>query len=127
MRIWPPQPPKQPPPPAGGAKDGTPAPLSLHDKVVAALREVYDPEIPVNIHDLGLIYKLEDEEATGKVSLEMTLTTPNCPVADEIPGQVRAAVGHIPEVTEVEVNLVWEPPWTPQRMSDDARLMLGLS
>ena len=95
------------------------------DAVVEALRTVYDPEIPVNIYDLGLIYRLEIGPE-GNVAIEMTLTAPACPVAGAMPGMVADAVTRVEGVGEVEVRLVWDPPWTPARMSDDARLALDI-
>lgn len=93
--------------------------------VVAALRTIYDPEIPVNIYDLGLIYAL-DIDATGKVDLRMTLTAPACPVAGTFPDTVEQRLYEVPGVTEVRVELVWEPPWSMDRLSEDAKLQLGL-
>ena len=97
----------------------------LKDRVVEALRTVYDPEIPVNIYELGLVYKCEVDE-DGDVEIEMTLTAPGCPVAGEMPGQVQAAVKNVPDVGDVKVELVWEPSWHPGLMSDEARLALGM-
>ena len=95
------------------------------EKVIAVLRTVYDPEIPVNIYDLGLIYdlKISDE---GKVDIDMTLTAPGCPVAQTFPGTVENAVSQVEEVSEAHVELVWDPPWTQDRMSDEVKLQLGL-
>ncbi len=95
------------------------------EAIVAAIRTVYDPEIPVNIYDLGLIYKMEQAE-NGNVTIDMTLTAPACPVAGEMPGKVAEAVAAVPGVGEVEVHLVWEPPWTKDRMSEDAKLALDI-
>jgi len=95
------------------------------DQVTAALREVYDPEIPVNLYDLGLIYDITIEDS-GNVSVLMTLTTPACPVAAEMPQQVADAVSTVPGTGKVTVTLTWEPPWTMEKMSDDAKLALGL-
>lgn len=95
------------------------------ETVIDAIRTVYDPEIPVNLYDLGLIYRL-DVAANGNVSIDMTLTAPACPVAGEMPGKVAAAVAAAPGVGEVEVHLIWEPPWTKERMSEDARLALDI-
>jgi FeS assembly SUF system protein len=103
--------------------DGVPA--ASEDSVTEALRTVYDPEIPVNIYDLGLIYHL-DIQRDGSVFVEMTLTAPACPVAGEMPRQVANAIAGVTGVGEVQVNLVWEPRWTPDRMSEDARLALDL-
>lgn len=95
------------------------------DAVVEALRSVYDPEIPVNIFDLGLIYRLDIAD-DGGVDVEMTLTAPACPVAGAMPQQVADAVAAVAGVGEVVVTLVWDPPWTMDRMGEDARLALGL-
>ena len=93
--------------------------------IVAALRNVYDPEIPVNVYDLGLIYGVKGD-ADGKVSITMTLTAPNCPIADEVVEQVREAVADVPGVKDVQVELVFEPEWTTDRMSEEAKLELGM-
>jgi FeS assembly SUF system protein len=97
----------------------------LYEKVIEALKEIYDPEIPVNIYDLGLVYGV-DVTAGGHVAVAMTLTTPNCPVAESMPGEVELRVGSVPGVGSAEVNLVWDPPWDPQKMSDEAKLELGM-
>ena len=102
-----------------------PADASLRDKIIAALRNVYDPEIPLNLYDLGLIYDI-DIDAHKAVSINMTLTTPHCPVAESMPGQVECAVREIDEVSEVTVKLVWDPPWDKDHMSDEVKLTLGL-
>ncbi|RED52341.1 DUF59 domain-containing protein [Aestuariispira insulae] len=94
-----------------------------HEAMLDGLRTVYDPEIPVNIYDLGLIYECEMDEA-GDVAVTMTLTAPACPVAGEMPGQVAQAVANVAGVGEVTVTLTWEPAWTPDRMSDDAKMAL---
>ena len=98
---------------------------SLKEKIITAMRSVYDPEIPVNIYDLGLIYTIKLNEHCD-VSVDMTLTSPACPVAGSLPGQVECAIKTIDDVNEVQVNLVWDPPWGQARMSDDAKLTLGL-
>ncbi|SRR5579884_2474743 len=95
------------------------------NQVLEALRGVYDPEIPVNIYELGLIYDLKIEDS-GKVDITMTLTAPTCPEAGMIPGRVQNAVSQVSGITEVNVNLVWEPAWNPNKMSDAAKLQLGL-
>ena len=97
----------------------------LTTEIVAALKTVFDPEIPADIYELGLIYKVDisDERA---VDVTMTLTTPNCPAAGELPTQVENAIASVPGVGVVNVNLVWEPAWTPDRMSDEARLVLNM-
>jgi FeS assembly SUF system protein len=98
---------------------------ATHDAIVDALKEIYDPEIPVNIYDLGLIYNVE-VTSEGHAVVTMTLTTPHCPVAESMPGEVELRVGAVPGVGHAEVNLVWDPPWDPQKMSDEARLELGM-
>ena len=98
---------------------------ALYENVITALREIFDPEIPVNIYDLGLIYGV-DATADGAVTVTMTLTTPHCPVAESMPAEVELRVGSVPGVREAEVNLVWDPPWDPQKMSDEAKLELGM-
>jgi len=97
----------------------------LTDDIVAALKTVYDPEIPADIYELGLIYKVDiaDDRA---VTIDMTLTTPNCPSAAELPAMVENAVGCVAGVGEVKVNIVWDPPWDPSRMSDEARVALNM-
>ena len=97
----------------------------LYERVIDALREIYDPEIPVNIYDLGLIYAV-DVTAEGDVAITMTLTTPHCPVAESMPGEVELRASAVPGVRDAEVNLVWDPPWGPNLMSDEARLELGM-
>jgi len=102
-----------------------PAPPVSEDAVIAAISTVYDPEIPVDIYQLGLIYAVEIED-DGKVKVEMTLTTPSCPSAQELPSQVEDAVRAVDGVTDVMVEVVWDPPWDPSRMSEDARLALNM-
>ncbi len=97
----------------------------LEERVVAALQSVFDPEIPVNIYELGLIYDLK-VDPSGAVSIRMTLTSPACPVAGALPGEVQSKVQAVPGVASAKVELVWEPPWEMSRMSDEARLQLGL-
>ncbi|HUP04040.1 MAG TPA: SUF system Fe-S cluster assembly protein [Bryobacteraceae bacterium] len=97
----------------------------MKDRVIAALRRVYDPEMPVNIYDLGLIYGVE-VDGTGRASVRMTLTAPNCPVAGSLPKSVEQAVRAVPGVTDVNVELTFDPPWTKDRISDAAKLDLGL-
>ncbi len=96
-----------------------------YEAVIAALKDIYDPEIPVNIYDLGLIYGV-DVTAEGHAAITMTLTTPHCPVAETMPGEVEMRVGSVPGVGSAEVNLVWEPAWDPAKMSDEARLEMGM-
>ena len=97
----------------------------LTQDIVAALKTVFDPEIPADIYELGLIYKVDLKEDRG-VDVVMTLTTPNCPAAGELPQMVENAVASVPGVGVVNVNLVWEPAWSPDRMSDEARLVLNM-
>lgn len=110
--------------------EGTPliAPSStdhpLYEQIVEACRSVYDPEIPVNIYELGLIYTIDINEQ-NEVAIKMSLTAPGCPVAGEMPGWVADAVEPLPGVKQVDVELVWEPPWGMDMMSDEARLELG--
>lgn len=99
---------------------------SLHERIVAALQQVYDPEIPVNIYDLGLIYRLEADEPSGRITIDMTLTTPNCPEAEALPRRAREYVQSVAGVKQVTVNLVWAPPWDKSRMPPEIRLALGL-
>jgi FeS assembly SUF system protein len=97
----------------------------LHEAVLEALKDIYDPEIPVNIYDLGLIYDVEIT-AEHHAKVKMTLTTPHCPVAESMPGEVELRVGSVPGVGHAEVELVWDPPWDPQKMTDEAKLELGM-
>jgi FeS assembly SUF system protein len=125
---------------AGGAADAALAPgaeevkasalpeaevARITDDIIAALKTVYDPEIPADIYELGLVYKiaLADDRA---VSVDMTLTTPNCPSAQELPIMVENAVASVPGVGEVKVNIVWDPPWDQSRMTDEARSVLNM-
>ena len=98
---------------------------ALYEAVVDALKEIYDPEIPVNIYDLGLIYAVE-VTSDADVAITMTLTTPHCPVAETMPGEVELRAASVPGVRDAEVNLVWDPPWGPDKMTDEARLELGM-
>jgi len=98
----------------------------LTEQVIDVLRTVYDPELPVNIYDLGLVYDIQVEPESGAVQIKMTLTTPGCPVAQSFPGKVECAVRELPSVNEACVELVWEPPWDKSRMSEAARLTLGM-
>ncbi len=97
---------------------------ALTEALTDALRDIYDPEIPVNIYDLGLIYDVHAED--GHVSITMTLTTPNCPVAESMPGEVELRILAVPGVATCDVDLVWEPAWNPDNMTDEAKLELGL-
>jgi FeS assembly SUF system protein len=99
--------------------------MTTLNRVIAALKTVYDPEMPVNIYELGLIYGL-DVDAEGNVDIRMTLTAPNCPVAGTLPGDVERAVKSVPGVTGVKLELVFDPPWSKDRMSEAAKLALGL-
>lgn len=105
--------------------DGETAPRPTEDSVIAAICSVYDPEIPVNIYELGLIYAIDLHE-DGRVKVEMTLTAPACPSAQELPAQVREAVMGVPGVADCDVETVWDPPWDPSRMSEEARLQLNM-
>jgi FeS assembly SUF system protein len=97
----------------------------LSDDIVSAIKTVYDPEIPADIYELGLIYKVDvDDDRVVKV--DMTLTTPNCPSAAELPAMVENAVASVPGVREAKVTIVWDPPWDPSRMSDEARAVLNM-
>jgi FeS assembly SUF system protein len=97
----------------------------MTDDIIAALKTVYDPEIPADIYELGLIYRVDIGDDRG-VAVDMTLTTPNCPSAAELPSMVENAVASVPGVGEVKVNVVWDPPWDPSRMSDEARVALNM-
>ena len=97
----------------------------LQASVVEALKSIYDPEIPVDIYELGLIYDVEISE-DGDATIAMTLTTPHCPVAESLPNEVELRVLSVPGVRDAVVNLVWDPPWDPSKMSDEARLELGM-
>lgn len=98
----------------------------LEEQVIDTLREIRDPELPVNIYDLGLVYGLEVDEGTGRVSVRMTLTAPGCPVAQSFPGTVECVLREVPGIREAHVELVWDPPWDRSRMSQTARLALGM-
>lgn len=99
-------------------------PAELEEGIVEALKTVYDPEIPVNIYEMGLIYDIDIEG--GEVKVKMTLTSPGCPVAGSLPGEVKAKVETVPGVASADVELVWEPTWNPSMMSEAARLQLGM-
>ncbi|MEO6387141.1 MAG: SUF system Fe-S cluster assembly protein [Croceibacterium sp.] len=111
---------QKPPVAAAGAPGG-----DLYEAVIDALKDIFDPEIPVNIYDLGLIYGV-DVDDEGAAVVTMTLTTPHCPVAESMPGEVELRVSSVPGIRDAEVNLVWDPPWDPAKMSDEARLELGM-
>ena len=124
-----------PPAESAGAASDTPKPAGsalpeaeiarLTDEIVAGLKTVYDPEIPADIYELGLIYKIDISDNRA-VTIDMTLTTPNCPAAQELPIMVENAVLSVPGVGEAKVNIVWDPPWDPSRMSDEARTVLNM-
>jgi len=98
---------------------------SLKDKIINEIKKIFDPEIPVNIYELGLIYKIEVNEKK-EVNLEMTLTSPNCPVADSLPKMVKKNIEELSEISSVEIKLVWDPPWTKDKMSEAAKLELNI-
>ncbi|MCB1042632.1 MAG: DUF59 domain-containing protein [Acidobacteria bacterium] len=93
--------------------------------IIECLRQVFDPEIPVNIYDMGLIYNIDVQGEDRKVHIDMTLTTPNCPAAQELPAQVQLAASQVPGVSTVAVDIVWDPPWDPTKMSEEAQFQLG--
>ena len=97
----------------------------LKEQIVSEIKKIYDPEIPVNIYELGLIYKIEIKEAK-KVNIDMTLTSPNCPVAESLPRMVKDNILKLAGVDDVDLNLVWDPPWTKDKMSEAAKLELNL-
>ncbi len=99
--------------------------MEVKDKVIAEIKKIYDPEIPVNIYELGLIYNINVDN-NNNVKIDMTLTTPNCPVAESLPNEVKNSVKEIKEVNEVDLKLVWEPPWDKSMMSESAKLELNL-
>jgi FeS assembly SUF system protein len=105
----------------------TPKQKAIEEKVIAAIQTVYDPEIPVNIYDLGLIYAIDVDDASGKVHVKMTLTAPGCPVAGSLPMEVEQRIEQIEEVPSAIVELVWDPPWSREMMSEAAQLELGLT
>jgi len=116
------------PPMTAGASDATESAASatgIEDGIVEALKTVYDPEIPVNIYEMGLIYDL-NVEPDGRVQIKMTLTSPGCPVAGTLPGEVKDKVETVPGVAGAEVEVVWDPVWNPSMMSEAARLQLGM-
>ena len=97
----------------------------LKDKIIEEIKKIFDPEIPVNIYELGLIYKIEVDEK-NKVNVDMTLTSPNCPVAESLPNEVKENILKVDGVSDVNLNLVWEPPWDKDKMSEAAKLELNL-
>ncbi len=122
-----PAPPADSEAPAAGAAASAIAPeelARLTDDIVGALKTVYDPEIPADIYELGLVYKIDIEDDRS-VKIDMTLTAPGCPVAGEMPGWVQNAVSAVEGISDVEVNMVFDPPWTPDRMSEEAQVAVG--
>jgi FeS assembly SUF system protein len=117
--------PKAPATAGSWTPSGETPPMPSEDAVIAACQTVYDPEIPVNIYELGLIYAIEISPER-LVKVEMTLTAPGCPSAQELPMQIREAIMAVPGVEECDIEVVWSPPWDPSRMSDDARLALNM-
>ncbi|MDN2567367.1 SUF system Fe-S cluster assembly protein [Aquibium sp. A9E412] len=113
---------------AGDGQSGSAIPQDelarLTDDIIAALKTVYDPEIPADIYELGLIYRIDIEDDRA-VKIDMTLTAPGCPVAGEMPGWVENAVASVEGISDVEVNMVFDPPWTPDRMSEEAQIAVG--
>ncbi len=99
--------------------------IVIEAQIIEALRTIFDPEIPVNIYEMGLIYDVK-VEPTGAVAIRMTLTSPNCPAAQSLPSEVEAKVKEVPGVTDAKIEIVWEPPWDPAKMSEAARLQLGM-
>lgn len=120
-----PQPDPTPAPGGGGAELSAEQIEALRPRIIDAIRTVYDPEIPVNIYELGLIYDL-DIDAKGNVAIRMTLTAPGCPVAGTMPQMVRDAVARVEGLNDIDVDLVWDPPWDKSRMSEAAQLELGM-
>jgi FeS assembly SUF system protein len=124
----PPAPPVSVPPPDAPTPATASGPIDISDmqeKVVEVLRTCFDPEVPVNIYELGLVYGIDVEES-GDVAIRMTLTSPACPVAGSLPPEVQAKVQRVPGVRSARVEIVWDPPWTPERMSEAARVQLGM-
>ena len=99
--------------------------MKLIDKIISEIKKIYDPEIPVNIYELGLIYDINVDK-DNNIKIDMTLTSPNCPVAESLPNEVKNSVKEIKEVNDVDLNLVWEPPWDKSMMSESAKLELNL-
>ena len=99
--------------------------MNLRDKIITEIKKIYDPEIPVNIYELGLIYKIEVDKENNAL-IEMTLTSPNCPVAESLPNSVKENILKIDEIKSVELKLVWDPPWTKEKMSEAAKIELNL-
>ncbi len=99
--------------------------MELKDKIIAEIKKIYDPEIPVNIYELGLIYDINVDK-DNNIKIDMTLTSPNCPVAESLPNEVKNSVKEIKEIKDVDLNLVWEPPWDKSMMTESAKLELNL-
>ena len=99
--------------------------MELKEKIIAEIKKIYDPEIPVNIYELGLIYDVKIEN-NNSVKVKMTLTTPNCPVAESLPKEVKDSIMQLPEINDVDLQLVWDPPWDKSMMSEAAKLELNL-
>ena len=99
--------------------------MKIKDKIIAEIKKIYDPEIPVNIYELGLIYDVKIEN-NNSVKVKMTLTTPNCPVAESLPKEVKDSIMELPEINDVDLQLVWDPPWDKSMMSEAAKLELNL-
>tara|TARA_B100000941_G_C28379268_1_gene486420 strand:- start:299 stop:598 length:300 start_codon:yes stop_codon:yes gene_type:complete len=99
--------------------------MQIKDKIIEEIKKIYDPEIPVNIYDLGLIYKIDVKDGNN-ITIDMTLTSPNCPVADSLPNNVKGNVLKIDGIKDVKINLVWDPPWTKDKMSETAKIELNL-
>jgi FeS assembly SUF system protein len=98
----------------------------IKNKVIEEIKKIFDPEIPVNIYELGLIYKVEVDEEKKSVNIDMTLTSPNCPVAESLPNEVKENIMKVEGVNDVKLNIVWEPPWSQDKMSEAAKLELNL-
>jgi len=112
-----------PKPKAAVAEESTPK--TIEERMIDKIRLVYDPEIPVNVYELGLIYEVRGDEENGKGHIEMTLTSPQCPAAEQIPVDIKLRVEELDEIEEVQVDIVWDPPWGPEKMSEYAKLELG--
>jgi FeS assembly SUF system protein len=112
--------------PSDGSSANSASPDAIRDEVIAQLKTIFDPEIPINIYELGLIYKV-DVAPDGATHVTMTLTTPMCPAAEELPPEVETKARGVSGVTSVQLDLVWDPPWSPEMMSDAARLDLGMT
>jgi FeS assembly SUF system protein len=108
-----------------GAGPPRPSPAEIRERIIAQLHTVYDPEIPVDIYELGLVYEVRVDEA-GRAAIRMTLTSPMCPAAEMLPPEVETKARSVPGVSSVELELVWDPPWSPERMSEAAKLELGM-